>query len=216
MGRTGSRIPPVGGLTWEDVKAKLETEGAKNKAYDSDVDGVFDTGAIPDLSRSKIVDFFDSPFWDNIPDKPETLEDLAPRATLTEYITPSSGTKENAIDRDPTTYVEYQSSSTIENALEFDLGSVIDVSLLICDIGALGVGDFGACRVDIQVSEDGSTWTTIFTTGTISSSSERRYLVLKSSTISLRYILFKVGRGGGSTGDKGALRIYRVSIYKVV
>lgn len=57
-------------LTWDGVKSKLESEGAKNKAYDSDVDGVLDIAAIPNLLRSKITDFFSSPFWDNIPDKP--------------------------------------------------------------------------------------------------------------------------------------------------
>jgi len=34
------------------------------------VSGTFDVVRIPDLTRSKITDFFDSPFWDNIPDKP--------------------------------------------------------------------------------------------------------------------------------------------------
>ena len=43
------------GLSWEQIKQKLESEGAKNKQYDSDVDGVFDTGAIPDLDASKIT-----------------------------------------------------------------------------------------------------------------------------------------------------------------
>ncbi|RLI77562.1 hypothetical protein DRP04_11200 [Archaeoglobales archaeon] len=43
------------GLSWEQIKSKLETEGSKNKAYDSDVDGVFDSGAIPNLDASKIT-----------------------------------------------------------------------------------------------------------------------------------------------------------------
>jgi len=34
------------------------------------VSGILDVARIPDLTRSKITDFFDSPFWDNIPDKP--------------------------------------------------------------------------------------------------------------------------------------------------
>jgi len=53
MGRTGSRIPPVG-ISWEEIKSKLESEGAKNKAYDSDLDGVFDTEAIPTITRDKL------------------------------------------------------------------------------------------------------------------------------------------------------------------
>lgn len=44
-----------GGLSWGEIKSKLESEGAKNKAYDSDVDGVFDAEAIPDLDASKIT-----------------------------------------------------------------------------------------------------------------------------------------------------------------
>jgi len=35
-----------GGLTWEEIKQKLESEGAKNKAYDSDVDGIIDLKAL--------------------------------------------------------------------------------------------------------------------------------------------------------------------------
>ena len=31
-----------GGITWEDVKAKLETEGGKNVQYDTDLDGKID------------------------------------------------------------------------------------------------------------------------------------------------------------------------------
>lgn len=76
------------GLTWAQIKQKLESEGAKNKAYDSDVDGVLDVAAIPSLDaskitsgvlgldripslpRSKVSDLFNSPFWNNIPDKP--------------------------------------------------------------------------------------------------------------------------------------------------
>ena len=38
------------------------------------VSGVLSVDRIPDLPRSKITDFFNSPFWDSIPDKPfETL-----------------------------------------------------------------------------------------------------------------------------------------------
>lgn len=35
--------------------------------------GILDVARIPDLTRSKITDFFSSPFWDNIPDKPSTF-----------------------------------------------------------------------------------------------------------------------------------------------
>jgi len=34
------------------------------------ISGTFDLSRIPDLPRGKITDFFSSPFWDNIPDKP--------------------------------------------------------------------------------------------------------------------------------------------------
>jgi|GEM_PF-6457065 hypothetical protein len=59
-------------ITWDGVVSQLESVGSKNKAYDSDIDGIFDQAAIPSLPRSKISDFFASPFWDNIPDKPST------------------------------------------------------------------------------------------------------------------------------------------------
>ena len=61
----------------EPIRRKIEKIlheiGIHNKAYDSDLDGVLDDTAIPDLSRSKITDFFDSPFWNNIPDKPNVV-----------------------------------------------------------------------------------------------------------------------------------------------
>ena len=66
---------------WDTIKQKLETEGARNKAYDSDVDGIFDIVAIPDLTRSKITDFWDTPFWDNIPDKPSAFPPEAHAST---------------------------------------------------------------------------------------------------------------------------------------
>jgi len=37
------------------------------------ISGVLDVARIPNLSRSKITDFFSAPFWDNIPDKPSTF-----------------------------------------------------------------------------------------------------------------------------------------------
>jgi hypothetical protein len=84
-------IKKVIGSMWNTIKQKLESEGAKNKIYDSDIDGIFDSTAIPnldaskittgifdiaripDLTRSKITDFFNTPFWNNIPDKPSTF-----------------------------------------------------------------------------------------------------------------------------------------------
>jgi len=35
--------------------------------------GTLDVARIPDLTRSKITDFFSSPFWDDIPDKPSVF-----------------------------------------------------------------------------------------------------------------------------------------------
>jgi len=61
----------------EPIRRKIEKIlheiGIHNKAYDSDLDGILDDTAIPDFSRSKITDFFTSPFWNNIPDKPNVV-----------------------------------------------------------------------------------------------------------------------------------------------
>jgi len=43
---------------------------AKNKVYDADLDGLIEQLASHTHSRGDISDFFSSPFWDNIPDKP--------------------------------------------------------------------------------------------------------------------------------------------------
>jgi len=62
MSRTGSRIPPVGGLTWEDVKSKLETEtDYKIKPYDDDLDGALDWKALrfPGVRQSVLAEFTD-------------------------------------------------------------------------------------------------------------------------------------------------------------
>jgi len=42
----------------------------KNVVYDANKDGIIDADKIASLTRDKITDFFSSPFWDNIPDKP--------------------------------------------------------------------------------------------------------------------------------------------------
>ena len=76
------KIFEVAEADWESIKQKLEEEGSYNKIYDPNIDGyldaskitsgVFSVDRIPELPRSKITDFFDSPFWDNIPDKPSS------------------------------------------------------------------------------------------------------------------------------------------------
>jgi len=75
------KIIEVAEADWESIKQKLEEEGSFNKIYDPNLDGYFDASIItsgifsidriPDLPRSKISDFWDAPFWDNIPDKPD-------------------------------------------------------------------------------------------------------------------------------------------------
>jgi hypothetical protein len=42
------------GLSWDDIKSKLETEGSLNKQYDADIDGVVDLTAIPTIPRSNL------------------------------------------------------------------------------------------------------------------------------------------------------------------
>jgi len=41
------------GLSWEEIKQKLQTEGSFNKTYDSDIDGVLNDTAVPDLWLNK-------------------------------------------------------------------------------------------------------------------------------------------------------------------
>ena len=54
MGRTGSRIPSTG-LSWDDIKSKLETEtDYKIKPYDDDLNLVIDLAALPTIPRSKL------------------------------------------------------------------------------------------------------------------------------------------------------------------
>jgi len=52
---------------WDDGSGNIQT---KNVIYDTDKDEKVEENKIDDIHRSKIVDFFNSPFWDNIPDKP--------------------------------------------------------------------------------------------------------------------------------------------------
>jgi len=43
-------VPPQGagkGLSWEEIKSKLETEGSLNKKYDADLNSKIDEGALP-------------------------------------------------------------------------------------------------------------------------------------------------------------------------
>jgi len=71
---------------WSVVKKMLKLEGSENVKYDSNLDGVIDNseklqGKTPDdfapashtHSRADITDFWSTPFWSNIPDKPSAL-----------------------------------------------------------------------------------------------------------------------------------------------
>ena len=53
--------------------------------------GVLSVDRIPSLTRSKITDFFNSPFWDNIPDKPSVFPSAASVFSVDNHIKPPSG-----------------------------------------------------------------------------------------------------------------------------
>ena len=51
---------------------KVANKGVANGYAGLDANALVPVDNIPDLPRSKITDFFTTPFWDNIPDKPDT------------------------------------------------------------------------------------------------------------------------------------------------
>ena len=53
------------------------------------ISGVLDLARIPSLPRSKISDFFSSPFWDNIPDKPSKFPPEAHTHDISEVVVSS-------------------------------------------------------------------------------------------------------------------------------
>lgn len=65
-----TRVNVIAGMNINEVIDYMQSTGIKNKAYDSDLDGVLDVFAIPSITRDKITDFWSSPFWSNILDKP--------------------------------------------------------------------------------------------------------------------------------------------------
>ena len=54
-----------GGTSWEQIKQKLETEGAKNKSYDSDVDGVIDKLPLLSFVNFKVYSEYSTSSGDN-------------------------------------------------------------------------------------------------------------------------------------------------------
>ena len=58
---------------WLVVKSMMKREGSENVKYDTDLDGQVDALAPHTHTRDQITDFFATPFWDNIPDKPSSL-----------------------------------------------------------------------------------------------------------------------------------------------
>ncbi|MEM3391879.1 MAG: hypothetical protein QW487_00025 [Candidatus Bathyarchaeia archaeon] len=52
---------------------KIANKGVANGYAELDANALIPTSKIPDLTRSKITDFFYSPFWANIPDKPSSF-----------------------------------------------------------------------------------------------------------------------------------------------
>jgi len=60
---------------------KIANKGAANGYAELDNSALIPTTRIPNLTRSKITDFFNSPFWNNIPDKPSSFTPSAHQST---------------------------------------------------------------------------------------------------------------------------------------
>ena len=88
----------------------------KNVVYDVNKDGIIDADKIANLSRSKITDFFASPFWDNIPDKPSEFPPEAhthTKSDITDFAHTHDASDINSgvlsIDRIPNTVLDFYS-----------------------------------------------------------------------------------------------------------
>jgi len=148
----------------EIIANKLNAFNAK---YDSDLDGVFEVSAIPSLTRDKITDLFNSPFWGLIPDRPSLFPPSPHTHTISEItdISKVSLTRDNITDffsepfwynipDKPTLY------SWIKHQTSYDLDSFEQVSILFkAGHGFLVVyclGD-GSSDFEVKVTIDGGT-----------------------------------------------------------
>jgi hypothetical protein len=98
-----------------DALEKIANKGVANGYVELDSSALVPTSRIPNLTRSKITDFFNSPFWNNIPDKPSSF-------------TPSAHASSHApggSDDISGSYVK-KSGDTMSGNLAFASGKIID------------------------------------------------------------------------------------------
>jgi len=189
MGRAGSRIPSVG-ISWDEIKSKLETEGAKNKAYDTDLDGKID--------EIRAINFFDYLGW------------------LHQYKS-SQGERFYdefyAYEKDPTTYAYWQT------VIGEDYQANVDYEIVTWDLKVnrqwhvevrhgviIPAPNFDTHISKIQISSDGQTWTDISTVDSFSGQSK---VVEYSGDHTFRYIRW-VRSSSIDVGMGVECRIYRL------
>ena len=160
-------------------------KGVANGYCELDANALVPVSRIPSLTRSKISDFFGSPFWGNIPDKPSTYPPdphTHVKADITDFpptlhnalagVTPTAqGTWSNVAnatdvsDIDLATYAENTETSIGGDFyLQWDLGSLKEIVSIRAKhyiyVAGSSTADVKITNY-IEISQDGTAWTVL-------------------------------------------------------
>ena len=139
----------------------VANKGVANGYASLDANALVPVAQIPDLTRSKITDFWGTPFWDNIPDKPTSFPSAISQLTVDANLDMGSYKLLGVINTRLNSHLPYQtiSASSYTLALGYDLQP--GETLKVWAVGGLGIATTGYIYAEVY---DATTPNTIYST----------------------------------------------------